>query len=116
MLQRMSVLQMLLLTQKVLAEVIGTFTMIFVGAGSILLAERFPQTFPVFIIPFAWGLTIVMMIFAVGHVSGAHFNPAVTLSFVVAKRIPASAVFVYWPSQFMGGLLAILFSGMLKKL
>ena len=100
---------------KALAEVIGTFTMIFVGAGSIALSEKFPQTFPAFIIPIAWGLTIALMIFAVGHISGAHFNPAVTLAFVVAKRIPASAILIYWPSQLTGGLLAISLLEFLKK-
>ena len=114
-LQRMPVLQVLL-THKVLAEVIGTFTMIFVGAGSILLTERFPQTFPPFIIPLAWGLTIALMIFAVGHISGAHFNPAVTLAFIAAKRVPVSAIYIYWPSQFIGGLLAICLLGVLKRL
>ena len=107
---------MLLLVQRALAEVIGTFTMIFVGAGSIVLSERFPQIFPAFFIPFAWGLTIAMMIFAVGSISGAHFNPAVTLAFVIEKRIPASTVFIYWPSQFAGGLLAMTLLGVLKKL
>ena len=100
---------------KALAEIIGTFTMIFVGAGSILLSEKFPQIFPPFIIPIAWGLTIALMIFAVGHISGAHFNPAVTLAFVAAKRIPASAILIYWPSQLMGGLFAVALLDFLKK-
>ncbi len=103
---RVQVLQMLLMP-KVLAEIIGTFTMIFVGAGSIVLTERFPHVVPTFVIPIAWGLTIAVMIFAVGHVSGAHFNPAVTLAFATAKRLPFSHVLIYWGSQFLGGLLAI---------
>ena len=107
---------MLLLTQKALAEIVGTFTMIFVGSGSILLTERFPQTFPPFIIPIAWGLTIALMIFAVGPISGAHFNPAVTLAFVVAKRIPASDIFIYWASQLTGGLMAIGLLEAIKKI
>ena len=101
--------------QKVLAEMIGTFTMIFVGGGSILLSERYPQVVPAFIIPIAWGLTITLMIFAVGHVSGAHFNPAVTLAFVVAKRLPASQIFIYWGSQAFGGLMAVGLLGGLKR-
>ena len=106
----------LMFPAKALAEVIGTFTMIFVGAGSIVLSERFPQTFPAFLIPIAWGLTIALMIFAVGHISGAHFNPAVTLAFVIAKRIPASDIFIYWGSQVIGGLLAISLLEVLRKL
>ena len=106
----------MLLTQKALAEMMGTFTMIFVGGGSIVLSERFPQIFPSFIIPIAWGLTIALMIFAVGHISGAHFNPAVTLAFVVAKRLPASQIGIYWGSQLCGGLVAIGLLEVLKKL
>ena len=104
-----------MLIQKILAEMIGTFTMIFIGSGSILLSERFPQIFPAFLIPIAWGLTIAFMIFAVGHISGAHFNPAVTLAFAVTKRIPASSVFIYWGSQFLGGLGAVGLLALLKR-
>ena len=106
----------MLLTQKALAEIIGTFTMIFVGGGSIILTERFPQVVPAFVIPIAWGLTIALMIFAVGHVSGAHFNPAVTLAFVVAKRLSLAQAPIYWMSQFAGGLIAIGFLEVLKKI
>ena len=105
-----------LLTHKALAEMIGTFTMIFVGGGSIILTERFPQVVPAFIIPIAWGLTIALMIFAVGPISGAHFNPAVTLAFVVAKRLPLSQILFYWGSQFCGGLMAIGLLEVLKKI
>ena len=103
------------LTYKVLAEIMGTFTMIFVGGGSILLTERYPQMFPAFIIPIAWGTTIALMIFAVGPISGAHFNPAVTLAFAVSKRLPAAQVLVYWTSQFIGGLAAIGLLEVLKR-
>ena len=95
---------------------IGTFTMIFVGGGSIILTERYPQIFPVFIIPIAWGSTIALMIFAVSHVSGAHFNPAVTLAFVAAKRLPLALVPLYWASQMVGGLTAICLLEVLKKI
>jgi aquaporin NIP len=104
------------LTQKVLAEVVGTFTMIFVGGGSIILSERFPQAVPPFVIPIAWGLTITLMIFAVGSVSGAHFNPAVTLAFAVTGRLPASQIIFYWGSQLGGGLMAIGLLEALRKL
>jgi aquaporin NIP len=113
--QLLRVLQMLL-THKALAETIGTFTMVFVGAGSIVLSERFPQAVPPFVIPIAWGLTIALMIFAVGHISGAHFNPAVTLAFAATKRLPASHVFLYWGSQLCGGLMAVGLLEVLKKL
>lgn len=101
---------------KAAAETAGTFTMIFVGGGSIVLCERFPQAVPPWIVPLAWGATIALMIFAVGPVSGAHFNPAVTLTFAVAKRLPAAQVWVYWTSQFAGGLLALGLLEVLKRL
>ena len=105
-----------LVMQKALAEIIGTFTMIFVGGGSIVLSERFPQSIPTFIVPIAWGLAICLMIFALGHVSGAHFNPAVTLAFAVSKRLPVGQIWFYWLSQFIGGLFAIGLLEVLKKL
>lgn len=91
---------------KVLAEVIGTFAMIFVGGGSIVLSEKFPQL-PAWIVPLAWAGVIGVMITAMGRISGAHFNPAVTLAFTIAKRIPAAHLPVYWLSQFAGGILAV---------
>lgn len=104
-----------LLGHKVLAEVIGTFTMIFVGGGSIILTERFPHI-PGFIIPIAWSGTIALMILAVGNISGAHFNPAVTLALAVSKRLPVDQIPVYWLSQFGGGLMAVILLGVLKKI
>ena len=56
------------------------------------------------------------MIFAVGHVSGAHFNPAVTLAFAVCKRIDFTDIPLYWGSQLCGGLMAISFLEVLKKI
>src|SRR3989344_596526 len=91
----------------VLAEMMGTFAIIFVGGSSILLRERFPQLVPAYGVPIAWGLTIALMIAALGHLSGAHFNPAVTLAFAAAKRWPFVQVACYWGSQFCGGLAAI---------
>ncbi len=105
-----------MLTYKALAEIIGTFSMIFVGGGSILLSERYPNIVPAYLVPITWGLTICLMIFAVGRISGAHFNPAVTLAFAVVKRPPVSQVLVYWGSQFMGALIAIGLLEALKKI
>ncbi len=92
---------------KSLAEIAGTFAMIFVGAGSILLSERYPQTVSAHWIPLAWGGTIALMIFAMGRISGAHFNPAVTLAFVAADRFPVNQIPLYWGSQFFGGFMAV---------
>ena len=104
------------LVSKALAEMIGTFTVIFVGGGSIVLTEKYPNLVPSFIIPLTWGLIIGLMILAVGGISGAHFNPAVTLAFAAAKRLPAVHVPVYWFSQCTGGLMAIGLLIFLRKL
>jgi aquaporin NIP len=93
----------------------GTFMVIFVGGGSIVLSEKYPHLFPPLCVPFAWGFVVCMMIVAVGRISGAHFNPAVTLAFAAAKRFPTAQVLVYWLSQFCGGLAAIRLLAVLQK-
>ena len=90
---------------KSLAEMGGTFALIFVGGASIILSEK--HILPPIAIPIAWGLMVFLMIVAVGHISGAHFNPAVTLAFAFAKRIPASQIWFYWASQAVGGIAAV---------
>ena len=90
---------------KALAEMGGTFALIFVGGASIILTER--HILPPISVPIAWGFMVFLMIIAVGHISGAHFNPAVTFAFVVAKRIPASQILFYWSSQIIGGIAAV---------
>ena len=100
---------------KLLAEIFGTFMLVFIGGGSILLSEKYPHIFPAFCIPIAWGLTISVMIWVVGGVSGAHFNPAVTLAFAVAKRFPPAQVLTYWASQLLGGILAVGLLTILQK-
>ena len=104
----------MMLKQKILAEMVGTFMIIFVGGGSMVLSEK--NLIPSICVPVAWGLTVCVMIMAVGHISGAHFNPAVTLAYTAAKKFPASQVLVYWLSQFAGGVLAISLLAILKKL
>jgi aquaporin NIP len=90
---------------KALAEMGGTFALIFVGGASIILTER--NILPSICVPIAWGLMVFLMIIAVGHISGAHFNPAVTLAFAVAKRIPVDQIWFYWASQAVGGVAAV---------
>jgi aquaporin TIP len=95
------------------AEFVGTFTLVFIGAGSILaLTTLFapaitgPQAQGVYggltlvAVAFAHGLAIAVMVSAVGHISGGHFNPAVTLGFVVTRRIAPTLAVVYWSLQF----------------
>jgi MIP family channel proteins len=101
------------------AEFVGTFTLIFIGAGSILaLTTLFlpsingPQAQGVFggltlvAVAFAHGLAIAVMVSAVGHISGGHFNPAITLGFLVTRRIAPSLAVVYWSMQFAGATAA----------
>jgi aquaporin TIP len=86
------------------AEFVGTFALIFIGVGSIVFA----QSSGLLGVALAHGLTIAIMASAVGHISGGHFNPAVTLGFLVTRRIVPSLAAVYWAAQLAGGLLGAL--------
>src|SRR5919197_555563 len=101
------------------ADFDGTLTLIFVGAGSILAlttvflpAISGPEAQGVYggltlvAVAFAHGLAIAVMVSAVGHISGGHFNPAVTLGFVVTRRIAPTLAVVYWSMQLAGGTAA----------
>ena len=90
--------------QRAFAEFVGTFTLVFVGAGSIIATGGHDLT----AIALAHGLAIGVMASAVGHISGGHFNPAVTLGFVVARRIEARLAAAYWFAQLTAAILAAL--------
>jgi aquaporin Z len=87
------------------AELIGTFALIFVGMGSIVFAGQGSGLVGVAL---AHGLTIAVMASAVGHISGGHFNPAVTFGFLVTRRIVPSLAAVYWAAQLAGAVLGAL--------
>ena len=93
---------------KFLAELIGTFTIVFAGCGSLMVAERFPSSISGSSIPVIFGLAVAVMIYAVGHISGAHFNPAVTTAFALVRHFPVKQVIPYWLAQFSGAILASL--------
>ena len=93
--------------QKAVAEAIGTFTLVFAGCGSLMVLERFPGSIPPVAVPVIFGLAVAMMVYAVGHISGAHFNPAVTAAFAVARHFPAKQVLSYWLAQIGGALAAM---------
>jgi aquaporin TIP len=85
-----------------LAELVGAFALTFVGAGAIMNGVDLVG------VALAHGLVIAVMVSAVGHISGGHFNPAVTFGFLVARRIDARLAVVYWVSQMLGGVVAAL--------
>ena len=95
--------------QKFVAEFIGTFALIFFGAGSIC-ADRYLQGsgggIVLLGIALAHGLTMAIMVSALGHISGGHFNPAISIGFWVTKRISTLEVFLYWAAQVLGGIAA----------
>jgi MIP family channel proteins len=98
------------------AEFVGTFALIFIGAGSILALTKLlePATngsaqasgvyssLTLVSVALAHGLVIAVMVSAVGHISGGHFNPAVTLGFLVTRRLAPSLALVYWSVQLLG--------------
>jgi len=89
------------------AEFVGAFALVFVGAGSIATAGAIGD--PSLIgIALAHGLVIAVMASAVGHISGGHFNPAVTLGFLVTRRMAPTLAVIYWIAQLVGGLLGAL--------
>jgi aquaporin Z len=95
------------LTKRASAELLGTFWLVFGGCGSAVLAAAFPGFGIGFLgVAFAFGLTVLTMAFAIGHVSGCHLNPAVSVGLMVAKRFPASDLPAYVVAQLAGAILA----------
>jgi len=95
-------------TQKLIAEFIGTFALIFFGAGAIC-ADQFLHgagSLGLFGIAAAHGLAIAIMVSALGHISGGHFNPAITIGFWVTKRVTTMEVILYWVAQLAGATAA----------
>jgi aquaporin Z len=86
---------------------LGTFWLVFGGCGSAVLAAAFPQLGIGFLgVAFAFGLTVLTMAYAIGHLSGCHLNPAVSLGLVVGKRFPASELPAYVVAQLIGAIAA----------
>lgn len=89
------------------AELFGTFWLVFGGCGSAVLAAAFPELGIAFTgVALAFGLTVVTMAYAVGHISGGHFNPAVTLGLWAGGRFSTADIIPYWVAQVLGGILA----------
>jgi len=103
--------------KRALAEFFGTFWLVFGGCGAAVLAASFPAVGIGFAgVALAFGLTVLTMAYAIGHISGCHLNPAVSLGLVFGKRFPASELLGYVIAQLLGavaaaGVLYIIASG-----
>lgn len=100
------------LYSRLLAELIGTFILVLGGAGTAIFAasawvsDDFNAGVGFLGVSLAFGLSVLVAAYAVGHISGGHFNPAVTLGALLAGRIDAKSVLPYWLAQIAGGSLA----------
>ncbi len=94
--------------RKLMAEFVGTFALVFAGTGAVVIDSETGGSVGHVGIGLTFGLVIMVMIYAVGHISGAHFNPAVTLAFAVGRHLPVSLVPRYWAAQLLGGITASL--------
>ena len=93
------------LTRILAAEAIGTFTLVFAGAGAVMVDAK-TQALGQVGIAITFGLVIAAMIYAVGHISGAHLNPAVSFAFALTRHFPWTRVGAYWAAQVAGALAA----------
>lgn len=95
------------LTKRSLAEFVGTFWLVFGGCGSAVLAAAFPDLGIGFAgVALAFGLTVLTMAYAIGHISGCHLNPAVSVGLAAAKRFPGSELPSYIIAQVLGAIAA----------
>src|SRR5436190_3502978 len=95
------------LARLLAAEFIGTFALVFAGCGAIMVDAKTGALGHVGV-AISFGLVIMVMIYAVGHISGAHFNPAVTFAFALSRHFPWPRVGGYWAAQLLGALAAAL--------
>lgn len=89
-----------------LAEMTGTFFLVFFGCGMVIVSQLYTNSLAAVAIPLVFGGAVSIMIYTVGHISGAHFNPAVTLAFVVSRRLSLPKAFMYILFQCLGAVLA----------
>jgi aquaporin Z len=93
--------------RKYVAEAIGTFWLTFGGCGAAIIAAGFPNVgIGLLGVSFAFGLTVVTMAYAIGHVSGCHLNPAVTVGLAAGGRFPTGQIFPYIVAQVIGAIVA----------
>jgi aquaporin NIP len=87
------------------AEFVGTFALVFAGCGAVMVDAKTGALGHVGV-AFSFGLVIMVMIYAVGHISGAHFNAAVTFAFALSRHFPWARALAYWAAQLLGALVA----------
>jgi aquaporin Z len=93
--------------KKLTAEFVGTFWLVFGGCGSAILAAAYPELGIGFVgVSLAFGLTVLTMAYTVGHISGGHFNPAVSLGLAVGGRFNFGELVPYWIAQVLGSFVA----------
>ena len=92
--------------KKYVAEAIGTFALVFCGTGAIIINQESNGAITHVGIAITFGFIVMSMIYALGDISGAHLNPAVSIAFVIAKRFPVKQLLPYISSQLIGAILA----------
>jgi aquaporin Z len=93
------------ITKKAAAEFIGTFWLVFGGCGTAIISAAFPDLgVGILGVALAFGLTLLTMAYAIGHISGCHINPAVSIGLALAKRFPAADLLPYIVAQVAGGI------------
>lgn len=97
----------IIMMKKLFAEFFGTFWLVFGGCGAAVLAAAFPELGIGFVgVSLAFGLTVLTMAYTVGHISGGHFNPAVSLGLAIGGRFSFNDVIPYWAAQVVGAFCA----------
>ena len=92
---------------KYFAEFVGTFWLVLGGCGSAVLAAAFPEVgIGLLGVSLAFGLTVLTMAFAIGHISGCHLNPAISVGLLIGGRFPAKDLIPYIVAQVLGGIVA----------
>jgi aquaporin NIP len=99
------------LGRRVLAEALAAFALVFAGCGAIVTDARYPGSLGAVGIALAFGLVIMVMVYATGHLSGAHINPAVTIAFTLTRHFPGREALAYIAGQLAGATTAALMLG-----
>src|SRR4029077_486297 len=93
------------LSKRAIAEFVGTFWLVFGGCGAAVLSAAFPNLGIGFLgVAFAFGLTVLTMAYAIGHISGCHLNPAVSVGLWAGRRFPAKDIAPYVAAQVLGAI------------